>query len=47
LTITAGRWVASVKWVGTVNTTGATTTSSTQISFKYDNHQFSIPKTTK
>lgn len=36
LTITAGRWVASVKWVGTVNTTGATTTSSTQISFKYD-----------
>jgi len=36
LTITAGRWVASVKWVGTVNTTGATTNSSTQISFKYD-----------
>ena len=36
LTITAGRWVASVKWVGTVNTTGATTTSSTSISFKYD-----------
>lgn len=36
LTITAGRWVASVKWVGTVNTTGATTSSSTPISFKYD-----------
>lgn len=36
LTINAGRWVASVKWVGTVNTTGATTSSSTSISFKYD-----------
>lgn len=36
LTITAGRWIASVKWTGTVNTTGATTSSSTPISFKYD-----------
>ena len=38
LTITAGRWIASVKWTGTVNTTGgsANATSSTQISFKYD-----------
>ena len=38
LTINAGRWVASVKWVGTVNTTGgsANANSSTAISFKYD-----------
>ena len=38
LTITAGRGIASVKWTGTVNTTGgsANANSSTSISFKYD-----------
>lgn len=37
LTITAGRWIASVKWTGTVNTTGGSANSgqSTAISFKY------------
>ena len=36
LTLNAGRWIASVKWTGTVNTAGASTSSTTTISFKYD-----------
>lgn len=38
LTITAGRWIASVKWIGTVNTAGGSANSgqSKTISFKYE-----------
>lgn len=36
LTLTAGRWVESVKWTGSQNTTGGSTNGSTTISFKYD-----------
>lgn len=38
LTLNAGRWVATVKWTGTVNTAGGSANAgqSTTISFKYD-----------